>query len=76
MSVDVETLKARFAPHNQDYQDNVMFVYTEEELQWWIRLFTKRAMYRASEEKRAKDLYDAENFRDILRVQYPNADIP
>jgi hypothetical protein len=76
MSVDMEALQEKLAPHNQDYQNNAMFVYTAEELQWWIRLFTKRSQHRASEAKRAKDLYDAENYREILRVQYPNADIP
>lgn len=71
-----QSLQERLSPHDKDYVADATFVYTEEELQWWVHLFTKRAQYRSTEEKRTKDLYDADNYRAILRAQYPNAIIP
>lgn len=68
---DINELQDRLSPHNSDYLPGSMFVYTEEELRWWVHLLTKRAAYRANVEKRQKDLYDAANYRKILETQYP-----
>ena len=40
--------------------------YTDEELRWWIKLLRKRADNRSDEEKRNKDLKDANNYALML----------
>jgi hypothetical protein len=53
-------------PHANDYKNKAWQQYTEEELEWWVRLLTKRAGHRDNEEKRTKDLYDAGNYQAML----------
>lgn len=55
--------------HNADYKNDgkAHLEYTVEELQWWVRLLRKRAGMRTDEAKRAKDLYDANNYEQMLR---------
>jgi hypothetical protein len=40
--------------------------YSDEELEWWIKLLRKRAEHRSDEEKRNKDLKDASNYALML----------
>ena len=47
--------------HEKAWQD-----YTEQELEWWVKLFRKRADHRKDPEKRAKDLQDAKNYELML----------
>lgn len=52
--------------HALDYKNKAWQQYSEEELQWWVHLLTKRANHRDNEEKKAKDLYDAGNYQAML----------
>lgn len=40
--------------------------YTDEELRWWIKLLRKRAEHRTDEDKKYKDLKDANNYELML----------
>lgn len=53
-------------PHAGDYKDQAWKQYTIEELEWWVKLLTKRASHRTDETKRNKDLYDADNYQAML----------
>jgi hypothetical protein len=53
-------------PHAGDYANKAWQQYSVEELEWWVRLLTKRGTHRTDEAKRAKDLYDASNYQAML----------
>ena len=55
--------------HQNDYREGAWDEYTNEELEWWVRLLTKRATHRTNPEKKAKDLYDASNYQSILDLK-------
>ena len=57
------------AKHQKDYKPEAWKQYTIEELQWWVQLLIKRASHRTNEEKRQKDLYDAGNYMEMLRIK-------
>jgi len=52
--------------HTKDYKPDAFQDYTEEELRWWVRLLGRRAEMRADPIKKAKDLYDRDNYQAIL----------
>lgn len=52
--------------HQNDYKTSAWKEYTKEELEWWVRLLTKRASHRTDEDKKRKDLYDASNYQSML----------
>lgn len=56
-------------PHQKDYKSDVWQEYSFVELGWWIYLFTKRAFHRTNSKKRKKDLYDAQNYLDIMQAK-------
>lgn len=55
--------------HDGDYKPQAWETYTLAELGWWVHLLTKRAEHRDNAEKRAKDLYDARNYLDMMRTK-------
>jgi len=52
--------------HEKDYKKDAWQTYSEVELQWWVSLLRKRASHRSNPEKKAKDLYDADNYQKML----------
>ena len=54
-------------PARDDYNNRAFDEYTNEELEWWVHLLTKRAQHRKNEEKRIKDLYDASVYKNMLK---------
>lgn len=55
------------AHHQPDYKPNAWDAYTLNELGHWVHLLAKRAEHRDNPEKRAKDLYDAQNYLDMMQ---------
>jgi hypothetical protein len=49
-------------PHAADYKNQAWADYSLFELAMWVVLLLKRAGHRDNFDKRAKDLYDAENY--------------
>jgi len=52
--------------HAAKYTAHAWNDYTQEELEWWVRLLTKRAGMRTDDAKREKDLADAANYQSML----------
>jgi hypothetical protein len=52
--------------HQKDYIPKSWQNYTVEELEWWVKLLTKRASHRIDGDKKEKDLYDAKNYQEML----------
>jgi hypothetical protein len=57
------------AKHDGDYKPQAWEAYTLAELGWWVHLLTTRAEHRDNPEKRAKDLYDARNYLDVMSAK-------
>ena len=55
--------------HDQDYKPQAWEAYSFEELGQWVALLAKRAGHRANDEKRAKDLYDAQNYLSMMQAK-------
>jgi hypothetical protein len=55
--------------HQKDYKPNAWKNYSIFELGLWVHLLTKRAMHRNNEEKRGKDLYDAQNYLNMMQAK-------
>lgn len=53
--------------HQQDYKPNAWDDYSFQELGQWVHLLTKRSEHRDNLEKRNKDLYDAQNYLDMMQ---------
>lgn len=53
--------------HSADYKNGSFAEYSFEELGHWIHLLMKRATHRANLEKAEKDMYDAQNYLDIMQ---------
>jgi hypothetical protein len=53
--------------HEQDYQTNAWVGYTLAELGQWVHLLAMRAGHRSDVDKRNKDLYDAQNYLDMMQ---------
>lgn len=53
--------------HSSDYKDIVWQDYSLFELGMWVHLFCKRARHRANKEKIEKDLYDAQNYLNMMQ---------
>lgn len=52
--------------HQKDYKPEAWKLYTLGELGMWVHLLRKRAEHRSNEEKKTKDLYDANNYLWML----------
>jgi len=52
--------------HQKNYHEGAWKDYTVEELEWWVKLFTKRANHRKDPVKKEKDLTDAKNYGMML----------
>lgn len=73
MAVNQRSYHDGLEPHEADYKPLSMEEYSNEELRQWVHLLRKRAGHRTNEEKRAKDLYDADNYERVLRQrEQPN----
>jgi hypothetical protein len=55
--------------HAAKYLPNAYEGYTLAELGWWVHLLAKRATMRDGAEKRDKDLQDARNYLDMMRLK-------
>lgn len=53
--------------HQQDYKPNAWEAYSFEELGNFVHLLAKRAGHRSDAGKRAKDLYDAQNYLSMMQ---------
>ena len=54
--------------HEPEYRPQAWQEYTLEELGMWVHLFAKRARHRSSPEKKASDLYNAQNYLDMMQA--------
>jgi hypothetical protein len=57
------------AAHQGDYKPQAWEAYTLAELGQWVHLLATRAQHRDTAEKRAKDLYDARNYLEMMRAK-------
>jgi hypothetical protein len=55
------------APHAKDYQNNAWQQYTSLDLGMWVHLLVTRSQHRKDKAKAAKDLYDAQNYLNMLQ---------
>ena len=55
--------------HESDYLRDAWMRYSTEELEWWIKLLTKRAGMRTDPAKREKDIEDADNYQKMRDAQ-------
>lgn len=55
-------------PHADDYFTDTWKKYTLEELGQWVSLLAKRSHHRLNKEKRTKDLYDAQNYLNMMQA--------
>ena len=53
--------------HQKDYKNKSWQDYTLQELGTWVHLLVKRSKHRDNPEKKAKDLYDAKNYLDMMQ---------
>ena len=53
--------------HAVDYKSRAWEAYTLAELGQWVHLLATRSGHRDNPEKRAKDLYDARNYLDMMK---------
>jgi len=56
--------------HKDDYKENAWMNYSYQELADWIHLLVKRAGHRSNSTKLNKDLYDAQNYLDMLKSKF------
>jgi hypothetical protein len=55
--------------HAADYIDRSWEDYTFEELGQWVHLFAKRSEHRKNPAKLQKDLYDAQNYLNMMQAK-------
>lgn len=53
--------------HEKDYREHAWDEYSIEELGEWVHLLAKRSTHREDAAKRAKDLYDAQNYLNAMQ---------
>ena len=53
--------------HEQDYKPEAWEQYTFAELGQWVHLLATRAGHRDNTTKKDKDLYDAQNYLDMMQ---------
>ena len=53
--------------HQEDYIPHAWENYSFKELGQWVHLYAKRAEHRSNSAKREKDLYDAQNYLDMMQ---------
>jgi len=63
MSKNLDTV---LAENQSKYHEGSWKNYTEEELEWWVKLFSKRATHRSDPAKKLKDFQDAANYQLML----------
>ncbi len=55
--------------HEKDYKEDAWRDYSVADLGMWVALLMKRSQHRDNETKRKKDLYDAQNYLDMIQSQ-------
>jgi hypothetical protein len=55
--------------HIADYRCGAWTQYTMQELGMWVHLLCARAKHRDNPDKRAKDLYDAQNYLHAMQAK-------
>jgi hypothetical protein len=63
MTITPESIK----PHQKDYKPHAWENYSFIELGQWVHLLTMRSLHRAQEDKRQKDIYDAQNYLNMMQ---------
>lgn len=59
---------SNFNKHDADYSPKDAWrQYSLAELGTWVDLFARRSTARADKEKKEKDLYDAQNYLDMMQ---------
>jgi len=53
--------------HSAHFKNSSWRTYSYEELANWIHLLTKRATHRTNSKKIEKDLYDAQNYLNMMQ---------
>lgn len=56
-------------PHTLDYKNNIWTEYTFQELADWVHLLSTRAQHRVPGPKQQKDLYDAQNYLNMMQAK-------
>lgn len=64
-----EQVKESLQKHEEDYKPQAWEEYTLAELGNFVHLLVKRSKHRSDPEKRKKDLYDADNYLNMMRAQ-------
>lgn len=64
----VANLPGGCVSHQVDYKAGSWQDYTLYELGYWVYLLAVRSQHRSNLEKRAKDLYDAQNYLDMMQA--------
>lgn len=54
-------------PENNSYRTDAWKAYTVEELGQWVHLLAKRATMRTDQDKKAKDIDDAQNYLNMMQ---------
>ena len=54
--------------HSADYQNHSWQDYTLQELGNWVHLFARRSQHRSNEDKKRKDLEDAQNYLNMMQA--------
>ena len=54
-------------PHKDDYKNRAWENYSMQELGNWVHLLMKRSSHRSNPVKKRKDLYDAQNYLDMMQ---------
>ena len=55
--------------HEIDYKQNAWENYSFQELGNWVHLLAMRALQRSTVEKKEKDLYDAQNYLNMMQTK-------
>jgi hypothetical protein len=55
--------------HEENYKQAAWEEYTIAELGQWVHLFAMRAGHRANNDKRLKDLQDAQSYLDMMQAK-------
>lgn len=54
--------------HSADYHYSSWQDYTLQELGNWVHLFARRSQHRSNEDKKRKDLEDAQNYLNMMQA--------
>lgn len=55
--------------HESKFKPQAWESYSLQELGQWVHLFAKRSEHRVDEDKKVKDLQDAQNYLDMMQAK-------